>query len=354
MQLRDLQLALVILRLYEGCPLDGINPSCRRLLYDEILGCDENGLNGDSAKASQDPFLRSMAYWMLSDYKAAFDTLLVSDDRSVLHEEGAPWKVFTGPRTSIFNVYRYLRTHPKVVEKKLPQTSKGFSGRGRIRAGATYAISPAERQLYFRTAHSYFRAGCPLLSIEALMDMPPVLDAKQSESLSDESMSRCSTARPGDTSQSVNGLATQNSTSAVAAHADSFDWSQPVVQFDDDDKLDLSFGLSSSDEDDEQAPVEQDEVKEEPEQSTVVEGADAVDVMAQQLNFIACMKILVNELSTLATGFEVDGGQLRYQLYMWLEKEMEVLKNLCSTECEEDEVSCDTLSGTRAHRVDLT
>lgn len=344
MQMKDLQLALVILRLYEGCPLDGINPSCKRLLYDEILGCDENGLNGDPKKASQDPFLRSMAHWMLSDYRAAFDTLLVSDDRIVSHEDCAPWKTFTGPRTSIFNVYRYLRTHPKVIEKKLPQ-SKGFSGKDRIKVGATHAISPAERQLYFRTAHSYFRAGCPLLSIEALMDMPPVLETTQSESLS-------STARPGDTSQSVNGSATQNS--AVAAHADSFDWSQPVTKFDDDDKLDLSFGLSSSDEDDEQAPIEQ---SEEPEQSTFVEhieGTDTVDVMAQQLNFIACMKILVNELSTLATGFEVDGGQLRYQLYLWLEKEMEVLKNLCSTECEEDEISCDnTVSGTRAHRVDL-
>ena len=38
----------------------------------------------------------------------------------------------------------------------------------------------------------------------------------------------------------------------------------------------------------------------------------------------------MEELSTLATGFEVDGGQLRYQLYVWLEKEVEVLKVLCN------------------------
>ena len=53
------------------------------------------------------------------------------------------------------------------------------------------------------------------------------------------------------------------------------------------------------------------------------------DIMAQQLKFIACLKIVMEELSTLATGFEVDGGQLRYQLYVWLEKEVEVLKQLC-------------------------
>lgn len=32
-----------------------------------------------------------------------------------------------------------------------------------------------------------------------------------------------------------------------------------------------------------------------------------VDIMAQQLKFVACLKILMEELSTLATGFEVDG-----------------------------------------------
>lgn len=55
-----------------------------------------------------------------------------------------------------------------------------------------------------------------------------------------------------------------------------------------------------------------------------------LDIMAQQLKFIACLKILMEELSTLATGFEVDGGQLRYQLYVWLEREVEALKQLCS------------------------
>ena len=54
------------------------------------------------------------------------------------------------------------------------------------------------------------------------------------------------------------------------------------------------------------------------------------DIMAHQLKFIACLKIMMEELATLATGFEVDGGQLRYQLYVWLEKEVDVLKKLCN------------------------
>lgn len=60
--------------------------------------------------------------------------------------------------------------------------------------------------------------------------------------------------------------------------------------------------------------------------------------MAQQLKFVACLKILMEELSTLATGFEVDGGQLRYQLYVWLEREVEALRQLCNYSAGEADV----------------
>lgn len=62
----------------------------------------------------------------------------------------------------------------------------------------------------------------------------------------------------------------------------------------------------------------------------MVKSAGQLDIMAQQLKFVACLKILMEELSTLATGFEVDGGQLRYQLYVWLEREVDALRQLCS------------------------
>lgn len=91
------------------------------------------------------------------------------------------------------------------------------------------------------------------------------------------------------------------------------------------------------------------ESKEEEENEEEEEYQQQIDIMAQQLKFVACLKILMEELSTLATGFEVDGmnyfllrykvksnffpflgGQLRYQLYMWLEKEVEALRQLCN------------------------
>lgn len=52
--------------------------------------------------------------------------------------------------------------------------------------------------------------------------------------------------------------------------------------------------------------------------------------MAQQLKFVSCLKMMMEELATLATGCEVDGGQLRYQLYVWLEREVEALKEVCN------------------------
>ena len=45
---------------------------------------------------------------------------------------------------------------------------------------------------------------------------------------------------------------------------------------------------------------------------------------------MACLKIMMEELSTLATGFEADGGVIRQQLYLWLEKEVEALNELCN------------------------
>lgn len=64
--------------------------------------------------------------------------------------------------------------------------------------------------------------------------------------------------------------------------------------------------------------------------SHVPQGESEVDVIAEQLKFRACLKILMTELRTLATGFEVDGGKLRFQLYSWLEKEIAAMHKICN------------------------
>lgn len=59
-----------------------------------------------------------------------------------------------------------------------------------------------------------------------------------------------------------------------------------------------------------------------------------IDFMSQHLKFIASLRIMVEELSTLASGYEVDGGQLRFELFKWLEKEFDVLRRVCDYQTE--------------------
>lgn len=350
--LKDFQLVLIIIRLYEGGTLDGVSASCRRLLNTEILGFDETGRNYNPLEASHDPFLRSMAYWLLDDHKAALETLLVREERSrgsSSHEEIPSWKDFSGARASVFNVYRYLRSHTQVIEKKFPR-AKGFSGNEAVEASALSGITPVERQLYFQTAHTYFRAGCPLLALEVLTNLPQLID--EGGAISEPTETTAVTSGGGSLAADV--FSSSEKPSAVGQSSLDFDWSQPVTKIDEDeDKLDLSLGSSLTDEEDEDEEKPTTAIVNQNQGTSVCDvqnqAAGVTDVMAQQLNFIACVKILVNELSTLATGFEVDGGQLRFQLYIWLEKEMEVLRKLCYTG-DMDENESDKATGRQTRR----
>jgi len=64
----------------------------------------------------------------------------------------------------------------------------------------------------------------------------------------------------------------------------------------------------------------------------------------QDLKLFSTLSIMTDELTTLANGdYEIPGGQLRLKLYCWLERECEVLKNICYSQVDdfEDEVNED-------------
>src|SRR5699024_5532297 len=98
-----------------------------------------------------------------------------------------------------------------------------------------------------------------------------------------------------------------------------FDDDNKNSEADEDDDIGLQMKEVTLVEDEEKKPLDQVEAQ-----------PSKIDVMAQQFKFISCLKIMMEELSTLATGFEVDGGQLRYQLYIWLERSVQILKEICS------------------------
>lgn len=76
--MHDMQLALVIVQMYEAELEETMPAGVKKLLNEEILGFDEKNTYHKS-KAHPDPFLRSMAYWRLKDYVNALATLLETD-----------------------------------------------------------------------------------------------------------------------------------------------------------------------------------------------------------------------------------------------------------------------------------
>lgn len=409
-KLDDLQLAMIITRLYEG-EHDSTPPSYKKLLYEEILGCEKNGENQDLDRAHPDPFLRSMSLWILKDYSGSLSTLLQNsvgilhkaydDEDPLLHPElhhGASHNSATTANPNVFNFYVYLRTHPLIIRQHIANTAQekrkaqvvlsgfSFGGTGglartdsitvmghnaKIKSSTMTpdkqlhledSITPLERQLYFTTAHGHFKAGCPALALEVLSKLPTkVIDSDINESDDNTSVTTAASEKKDSTSNLIETgtfdwgapLTTNNNVSNNAVSlfetVNNFDWGAPVSQpvdegfkivwdddgpaNDDDAESDDGLGLKID--------ASRDNTK------TILDTSDNInshnintssneskqgqlDIMAQQLKFIACLKILMEELSTLATGFEVDGGQLRYQLYVWLEREVEALKQLCN------------------------
>ncbi|XP_015840615.1 dmX-like protein 2 isoform X1 [Tribolium castaneum] len=318
-KLHDLQLALVIVRLYEG---DG--DSFKKLLYQEILGCDCDGSNEDITKAHPDPFLRSMAYWSLKEHQAALSTLLIGNAGTQHHTHEDEARETKEADPNVFNFYVYLRTHPLLVRQHMANCGqkKAWLPGGK-QVVVEESITPLERQLYFATAHGHFRAGCPALALEVLSKLPYIVtENKQTTPL---------------VSPKVNEAKTEIDTGIISWEsgqqtADSFDWGTTLAQYKTKtDDLDLKWSDDEKDSEtsDEGLKMKCDS-KDEAEEESDEPATQHIDIMAQQLKFVACLKILMEELSTLATGFEVDGGQLRYQLYIWLEREVEALRQLCN------------------------
>uniref|UniRef100_A0A8C9ZV57 Dmx like 1 n=1 Tax=Sander lucioperca TaxID=283035 RepID=A0A8C9ZV57_SANLU len=353
-KMQDLQLALVISRLYES--EFEMASTYKKILQRHVLGQDKQ-VQSLCIQAHQDPFLRSMAHWVLEDYSRALDTLLeqpVNSSSSV-----------SACNPEVFNFYTYLRTHPLLLRRHFGSSDKakvGLTAEGR-RADS---ISLEERKLFFTAAYAHLQAGCPMLALEVLSKMPKV--RKHSKLPDQEDTGTAAKlnvgSKNGQTSEpdwpqpalngyesDANSLSNSQSDSVL-----SFDWSQPSLTHPD-ESLELKWDVDKDDDEDEDEE-ENKNVKSSrsADSSSVFQDAqDAMsplmetvtredsedrndflapsnDTLAAQLKFTACLKIMTNELRTLSTGYELDGGKLRCQLYQWLEREVIVvaLQRCCS------------------------
>ncbi|XP_056227198.1 dmX-like protein 2 isoform X4 [Seriola aureovittata] len=366
-KMEDLQLAMIVARLYEA---DFENSStCQGLLYEKVLGCNRDGSGYHCSRLHPDPFLRSIAYWILKDYTRALDTLL---ERIPKEDDDNPDVMVKSCNPVVFSFYNYLRTHPLIIRRHFanPEGTATTVGLTAEKSSAD-EINLIERKLFFTTANAHFKVGCPVLALEVLSKIPKVTKKSGSSPLSKAS----SKANLNSTQPLENGTQGSVDWGTPAAPAwggnDSvggLDWSQPLVKVEDDE---LKLDWEDDKEEDEDEDDDDDGLtmkKPEPEtkadgggtggaklQRADSQGESEVDVIAEQLKFRACLKILMTELRTLATGFEVDGGKLRFQLYNWLEKEIAGMHTICNYKVEGKEEDSEVERwGERSASVDIS
>ncbi|XP_026087130.1 dmX-like protein 2 isoform X5 [Carassius auratus] len=330
-KMEDIQLAMIVARLYEADYES--SSTCQGILYQKVLGCNRDGSGFSCTKLHPDPFLRSIAYWIMKDYTRALDTLL---EQIYKEDDKNPDVLVKSCNPVVFSFYNYLRAHPLIIRRHFakPEASGVAVGITSERNCAD-EINLIERKLFFTTANAHFKVGCPLLALEVLSKIPKV--TKKASSLSKgSSVANVSAPQPKENGGKASDLAWGAESSA------GLDWSQPMVKMED-EGLQLDWGYDK--EEDEEGgltmkkPEVEDEEAKKPSKSAAMQregskGESEVDVIAEQLKFRACLKILMTELRTLATGYEVDGGKLRFQLYNWLEKEIEAMHYICNYKFE--------------------
>ncbi|XP_061116820.1 dmX-like protein 1 isoform X2 [Conger conger] len=342
-KMQDLQLALVISRLYES-EFETAS-TYKHILQRRVLGQD--------TQAHQDPFQRSMAHWILEDYSRALDTLL--EQPSPEPDTGAP---DTSPgHPEVFSFYTYLRTHPLLLRRHFGSSEKASGKVGLTAESRRLAdsINLVERRLFFTAAYAHFQAGCPMLALEVLSKMPKVVKRSrpqtgQGNPTAPVTPTEVKPDRASDLDWSqpvVNGYesACNSLSNSQSDSVLSFDWSQPSLALPG-EPLELKWDSDKEDSESESESglamknlsAENDGVfrgtpdttaspSESPEEEEAIGPSE--DILTAQLKFSACLKILTTELRTLSTGYELDGGKLRHQLCHWLEREVAALQTSC-------------------------
>ncbi|XP_068821183.1 dmX-like protein 2 isoform X6 [Capricornis sumatraensis] len=347
-KMEDIQLAMVIARLYESD--FETSSTYLSILNQKILGCQKDGSGFDCERLHPDPFLRSLAYWVMKDYTRALDTLLEQTPK----EDNEHQVIIKSCNPVVFSFYNYLRTHPLLIRRNLVSPEGTLATVGLKTENFVDKINLIERKLFFTTANAHFKVGCPVLALEVLSKIPKVTKVSALPSKKDQ---------PDFISKKMDDVPSESKTLSDSDRtfgtdwsnvtSSQIDWSQPVVRIEE-EPLTLDWGEehdSALEEEEEDAiglvmkstDVRKKDRQEDqktpdpnvlltPQEEDHLEGDTEVDVIAEQLKFRACLKILMTELRTLATGYEVDGGKLRFQLYNWLEKEIAALHEICNHE----------------------
>ncbi|XP_074090781.1 dmX-like protein 2 [Macrotis lagotis] len=348
-KMEDIQLAMIIARLYES--EFETSSTYISILYEKILGCQKDSSGFNCSRLHPDPFLRSLAYWVMKDYTRALDTLLEQTPK----EEDENQVIIKSCNPAVFSFYNYLRTHPLLLRRNFGSPEGTLATLG-LKSEKNFVgkINLIERKLFFTTANAHFKVGCPVLALEVLSKIPKV-SKKTCFSVNKDLLGTSESKEWSERSQSV-------PLSSANVQSSQFDWGQTTLKVDD-EPLTLDWGEdqdSLEEEDDAGIVMKSSDLEKRngrqdqkisdpnmlltPQEEESQESDPEVDVIAEQLKFRACLKILMTELRTLATGYEVDGGKLRFQLYNWLEKEIAAMHEICNHETTAKEYPSKTYS----------
>ena len=246
-QLNDIQLALVISRMYEGDTERG--PMVQHILNRYLLGRPSSQLpTAEPIAPSKDVFLKSIALWMLKEYPAALDTLVEG------HKQPGQDTVSASQSPAVYNFYLYLRNHPFLLRRgasdDVSDISSGLLGApatgtvqfkkpnssqtnrtARITGVGDEPLTLMEKHLLFSAAYAHLNAGCPMLALDVLSHLPNVA-VEDDDDIEVESSAREGEQEKTDAEElgGTNGLEWSESASVVVSEerSEAFDWSQPV------------------------------------------------------------------------------------------------------------------------------
>lgn len=117
----------------------------------------------DPKRVSTDPFLRSMSYWFLKDYKQALNTLFEVDINSKKSSSSSSIAIIS----HVFNFYSFLKRHPLVIKQQQVELCSEETT-----TDVLDRVGPIERRLHFVTAYYHLINGCPLLALDVLSKLP--------------------------------------------------------------------------------------------------------------------------------------------------------------------------------------
>lgn len=166
--MHDLQLAIILVRLFESdvehaqtiintlLAVENLGYSMSKddsdRLYSSPSGSAASSVHDfvgqtppDRGRCCADPFVRSMSYWFLKDYRQALNTLYEIDLSNVFQETAADrsdqdqqQQLATLSISQVFNFYTFLKKHPLVIRQLTVDRTKSVST-----ANAATPIQPA-------------------------------------------------------------------------------------------------------------------------------------------------------------------------------------------------------------------